>query len=121
MGPKKLSPLVLVVSIAIGMFALWAGAVPFVGTGNSAIGGWVMADYLDLDFGCQSGECHTCVTSLLSTCSACDDGEDWTCRGGSITIISASQGSGEPVWNGEPYCTSDIGVCDRASNASCSW
>lgn len=126
MRPIRLSRWALGVGIAVGLLALWVGAAPVLGTGNSAIGGvWYIYPDPDPDekyVGCTAQGCSPyCGTTTVADCSGATwNSQPMYCYGGSITIASpSSQGYSYPYAGSKSICSGGWPECFKLYNATC--
>ena len=91
---SKMHALAVVIGVIVGFAALWAGAAPAIGDGDSVLGGhpqrWYFARAFsdpDMYVGCNiQGGCDFCLTEEWRSCSGYYDGINHPCSGGSILI-----------------------------------
>lgn len=118
-----------IVGIAIGMLALWIGAAPVMGSGNTTVGGsnppGFRAAFNGVGwfwYGCQDGgpsQCANCAGTIATSCYGNLTHTD--CVGGPMTVISASVGQGHVISGAKAYCTGSINGCSDLYNASCTF
>ncbi|HNS19575.1 MAG TPA: hypothetical protein PKH24_03705 [Sedimentisphaerales bacterium] len=117
---KRLSQLILLVGIVVGMTAVWVGSTPFVGVNGPVLGGmfysaWVDHNYLvattlpDYDY------------CLGTTSLPCSEYGRYNCWGGNVTVaVSDSEITGLTIFaDGLSACSGDHPRCTTLYDASC--
>jgi hypothetical protein len=117
------SPLLLLVSLTLGLVAMWAVASPVGATGDLRVGGtWYgCGDRNDgriLQFACTSsgGTCGNCSGTQLQSCSNFGSGY---CTDGYIRVALCSPGGSYLPYGGTVEPCGGGGICDGIKTATC--
>lgn len=120
MRTRKSSPFLLLVSLALGLSAMWIVASPVGATGDFVTGGfWVTLISGKPVAASWSSGCGECRLVWYASCDYYAGGLD--CSGGSVPAISCARS--EDAWGvsgaGSPgYCSGDPG-CEWIHGGSC--
>ena len=120
----KFSQATLLVGLALGLMALWAGATPLAGIGDGGVGGeeWYPCYAY---FGIQIGtadlfwngmNCRYCYGTHSEPCSDFYDTSPEPCRGGSISVADC----GDETAAGTTYAEEGPAPCWSWYNTDCS-
>ena len=117
MKSMKLPHVALVLSLVLGMTALWAGAMPVGASGDLVTGGWV-ACFLQsewLQIAATSSPCDPCRGTLVRYCY---EGGYPACSGGAITVVIAGGPGATPHSNGGGSCSGSV-WCNATYDGTC--
>ncbi len=103
MKTRTFSPLLLLVSLALGLTAMWVVASPVGATGDLVTGGWTHCGYA-----CTGMSWDPCVTTTVESCSAYEHGD---CGSGYISVATCA-----PSGQYEAYAARLPGPC-----SGCTW
>ncbi len=114
---RRVSCLPLMMSLLIGLFAVWAAGAPALDSGNSVLGGWL--EKYDMIagrwYGCTTQDCLNCSGVQWATCGY---DQDQQCTLGASILIAITGGSGMPgASDGTPCAYAN--ECKYVYNAKC--
>lgn len=119
MSTRRVSQLILLLGITLGMTAVWAGGAPFAGVNGSVLGGFVEC-YVDGVYVATTWQNYSyCTGTSSESCSDYEVPEPYACWGGYVRVAQ-SGGVMKVGSDGLSVCTGSHAWCTDLYDATCS-